>query len=375
MPPQDEDKKDLQNSQQPDGQQPTVDGAANTDASAASGNPDGQKPAGEAGSDGKKVDDAPKSALDAVLKVLDKKADGAAAAASDGAAAEKKDGTQAGAPAADATTDEEHKKAGEGEKDWISKEDYAKLPPAVRRRFGTLTSQRNEARDQAKAFQPKAQVFDELQTYCKQSGLSAEDFNYGLEIMRLVRNDPVKAWEALQPVIKELQGHVGEILPADLAKEVEDGSITDSRAKELAAARRAAQRLNGQSEERARADREAQEQRSVTETVQKVTLAITGWENQWKGSDPDYPKKAKRVWAEMRVLMDAKQSETGRLLTADEAVAIAKEAKKNVEDWLAELLPKKEEKRPLNPTGSNAGTNRKPSSALEAAQMAVSASR
>lgn len=364
--PQDQENQESQNSTvtaTADGvtQQPGVQDNKQGDSGTTGSTPAADSPQGTAAG---AAADKPKSALDAVQRVLDKGRTTAAATATASTAAEKKEGTTA---ANDDKVGDEHKQVGEGEKDWISREDYAKLPPAVRRRFGTLTSQRNEARDSLKSAQPKATAYDELATYCKTSGLTPDDFTFGLEVMRLVRTDPAKAWDALQPVIKDLQAHVGEILPTDLQKEVDAGTISEARAKELALARRERQRLTANDEGRVERDRVEGERRAYATRTEKVKGAIEGWENQWKGNDPDYAKKAERVWERMVVLMQGHEHE----MTPELAVKIGNQAKKDVEDWLSGLMPRREEKRPLNPSGTTVNTNKRPANALEAARMGL----
>jgi hypothetical protein len=327
-------------------------------AGAASGDKAGEANAGGAAA----KDDKPKSALDAVLRVM-KKPDAAAAGA------ENKDAAKPGAAGEQAVDESEHKAAGEGEKDWISKEEYGKLPPVVRRRIGRLTTERNEARDQIKAVQPKARTLDELTEYCKVNRMSQEDFSYGLSIMALVRTDPAKAWEALQPLVRDLQAHVGEILPGDLQKEVEQGTITEVRAKELARARResqlATQRHATDTEERRRADAE----RTWQDNHEKTTGSIKDWEGRWAASDPDYKLLAERVFERMVVLMRGREHEMNPKL----AVEIAEQAKKDVKGWATGLRPVKQEKQPPVPPTQGGGAVGKPKSALEAARMAVKA--
>lgn len=315
--------------------------------------PQGESGGGDAG----KTEAAPKSALDAVLKAIGKAPAGQQAG-------ETKPGEKA-----EPVTEAEHNAAGEGEKDWIDRETYGKLPPVVRRRIGNLTTQRNEARDAFKAAEPKMKVHDDLVTYCKSNRVSQDDFSYALRVMSLVRTDPVKAWQELQPLINDLRGHVGEVLPADLQKEVEAGTLSEPRAKELAANRRERSRLEDNTQQR---DAEATAERehiAAQKNITDITTALKGWEQRWSASDPDYKKKSQRVWERMVTMIQ------GKTLTPQQAVEIAEQAKKDVEEWLKGVLPPKHEIRPPVPNGVAAGTKKQPSSALEAAKMAVNATR
>lgn len=345
--------------------------STNADAGTTAG--DGTPPAGgsqgtPAGDTKTKVDDKPKSALDAVLKVMKPAASAPAAPA----IGDKKD-EKAAEP-----TEQEHKVAGEGEKDWISRDEYAKLAPVVRRRITNLTSQRNEARDQVKSFEPKAKTYDDLVSYCNGSKVSSEDFQYGLHIMGLVRTNPAQAWKELQPLINDLQAHVGEVLPADLAKEVDDGKISEERAKELAATRRERARLEADRQSSTENSRRETAERNYQDAVNKQTESIKTWEQTWKAADPDYDKKKERVWERMVTLLNTATEFGRKVLPPEETVKLAEQAKKDVEGWIAGLLPKPREIRPGpgasggGGSSANTSTQKTPTSALEAARNALS---
>lgn len=353
MPPVDDQNKDASTTKPAEGEQSSA--ATETPRGADTGAPAGSSQGAPAGESGK---DEPKSALDAVLKVL----------------AKDKPATDGQKPAVETTTttvdEKEHQSVGEGEKDWLSREEYAALPQRARARMVNLTKQKNEFRDKAATFEPKAKTYDELSTYCRDHRLSPEDFSFALSLMSEIRaGSPAKAYEMLQPVIRDLQGHVGEILPADLEKEVAAGTLSEERATELAAARRERQRLERQGQERGEQDRQAAADRAVQENHNNVTGAIKGWEDAWKAKDPDYKQKAERVFERMVVLMQ------GKTVTPQLAVEIAEQAKKDVEGWLAGVLPKPKEVKP-GPTGGTGGTTtKKAGSALEAAQQALEKTR
>lgn len=308
-----------------------------------------------------KVEDKPKSSLDAVMKALAKPEPAAEAPKLE--------------PAAAATAIQDKKAAGEGEKDFIPEAEYRKLTPVVRQRISNLTEQRNTARDQVRDMAPRAKTSDDIVAYCQKNRVSPDDFQFGLHMMALVRNDPNKAWEALQPLVKDLQAHVGEILPADLTKEVEAGTISEARARELAAARRESARLaetrKVEGEERTRSEAS----RTYDENVKKNTDSVRTWEESWKAKDPDYEKKRERVWERLMVLIND-AVEQRKPLTPELSVQLAEKAKGDVEKWLSELMPKPREIRPgPGSTGggsaASSSTGKQPSSALEAARLAL----
>lgn len=316
---------------------------------------------GDAGKDGEGKDGAPKSALEAVLKVVGDKRDAAAKEhdaqeAAQAEAGKDKDGKQGG-DKADGETDLTVGKVDEAE--------WKALPARTRQRITQFRAKVRAQDETIQGMSPKAQTYDELVGYCRTAGLMPDDFTEGLEIMRLVKQDPAKAWERIQPILKTLQEHVGEALPDDLKAEVEDGKITEARAKELARARKEQERLSQQSEQRTAADRERQVRDDSKRYADSVTRSVREWESTWKSSDPDYKRKAPRVWERMMVLLQAE-----RELTPEKAVEVAKQARKDVEDWLKELMPPKQGKEPV-PQGGSGPTQKKPASAIEAARQAL----
>src|SRR3546814_2585723 len=68
-------------------------------------------------------------------------------------------------------------------------------------------------------------------------GLSPAEAAEGFTVMAMIKVDPAGALKALEAKADEIRQFLGEKLPDDLQKEVEDGTISEGRAKELAQAR------------------------------------------------------------------------------------------------------------------------------------------
>lgn len=312
-----------------------------------------------------KNDDAPKSALEAVRRVID------ASRAKSAAEVEAGKPKVADAAAADAgAVAAEHAEVAEGEKDWLNAKEYGELPQRVKARLGKLAKERKEFRAQLDANKPDIETLTQIRGYLSANGMSREDFTNGLEFMRLVRHDPKAAWDAIQPVLTALRAHVGEVLPADLQADVTEGRVTPERAKELAASRAENARLATASTARTQADTEAQAQQRARDTHTALTGAVADWEARFKASDPDYSKKAEQVWERMVVLMEG-EKQAGRVLDQTRIVAIAEKAKKDVDARISGLLPAPKAKAPVM-DGSLAGrVTKQPATALEAARMAL----
>ena len=303
----------------------------------------------------------PKSPLEAVKAVMDRgrAADAKAAGATTSATTQ----TQA-AGAQQQGRQQQQQAAGDGR---LTDEEFKALPEKAQKRFHALFRESQTFKANFEKQQPVVQAWNDLQGWARKANISEDEFTFGLQFIANVRNNPAQAWDMLQPVLQVLQRHVGEVLPQDLQAEVDAGTLTRERAQELAKTRAERARLQEQerrhgAEEQQRL--EAERQRTFTA---EVTRAISGYESQWKGSDPDYPKKSQRVWERMQSIMAAE----GRPANPAAAVVLIKRARKEVEDWMGTFIPPAKPKETLPAGGSAAQTRIDPKSPLEAAKLGL----
>lgn len=227
--------------------------------------------------------------------------------------------------------------------------------------------------EKAKAFEDKAQRLDSLATYLTDAGLSTDDFAQGLEIMRQIKQDPFSAYEALRPIMENLELVVGQRLPADLQDRVDRGLVDPETAKELAAMRTRsgleryrAEKSQAQIEAERRAAQEAALQRQRSETSEAVRSAVSAWESEWKGSDPDYGRKSPLVIGQIHALIQAE----GFPDSPEKAVDQAKRARAAVEQHLKGMLPQPKPKSPI-PSGSSGKATPQSSTPLDVVRNAL----
>jgi hypothetical protein len=301
----------------------------------------------------------PKSALEAVKKVMDTDRGAAAAAAA---------GDKTPAPAGEPQKGQEPKQQA-GDENLLGKIDKAEwdgLPDRTRKRITQYRAALKERETRLAAAEPRAKAYSDLMSWVSGNKLSRDDFTLGLELMAAVRNDPQRAWQSLQPIVGYLREQIGEELPADIKARLDSGEISEKAAKELARERMGRTRADAAlQEEREAAQQRAAAERAVREN-QVVTGSIHSWEQSWKSNDPDYAKKWPRVWDRMLTII---QTERPRL-TPKVAVQIAERAKREVEGWLSELKPPVREVRTVT-GGASANVVPEPKSALEAARLAI----
>jgi hypothetical protein len=279
------------------------------------------------------------------------------------AAAPAKEQPETAAPAADAS-------GVDLTRERIEAAEWRSLPEKERQRITQFRNRLKEYGGVIQSMTPKAKTYDDLTTWMGSSGVTQDDFVGGLQIIALLRTDPVKAWEALQPVIADLRARIGDELPDDLRKSVDEGVISEAHAKELALARNERARLEAAARNRDSAELVRNEQAEVQAAHDGIRKAIEGWETAWKASDPDYPKKAERVWEAMFTAMEAARNQ-GKPITQASVLEIAKAARTKVEGWMTGFVPAARPKTPVTTNGSGAATVKQPSSALEAARLAM----
>jgi len=314
-----------------------------------------------------KADDQPKSALEAVLRAESKRrADEEVKAAP---ATEKPQGDPATAqPAAEADAGGE-----DGER--IPDEVYKALPPIVKKRFGFLTRQNNERRDKLRSLEPVVQRDGQLQGFLEQHAIPQGEFSWLMQFAALVKTDPGKAYQHVAPLVRSLQEHVGEVLPEDLRAEVDAGTLSEARARELAATRNAKAVADANIARTTEVQRTRETQEAFSRHVADVSAAVTGWENQWKGSDPDFAVKQPFVWPELQMLLTEEQrANGGQPVPKAKVLELASQARKNIEARLAGIRPAPRAKNTVT-GGAAVLTTKEPKNALEAAQLGLARAR
>lgn len=237
-------------------------------------------------------------------------------------------------------------------------------------RFQELRAERDKWKQTAEQQKEIVQRFETFRSSILQAGLTAEDVDASLEIAALIRSNPQEALRRLAPVVNDLSQVTGYKLPQDLQQRVESGQIDEQSARELAHARYQANHANQQVQ--TTQYQWQQEQRRQMELAQQQ--AVTGiynslaqWENEWKSTDPDYQLKQPLVEAEVHRL----KAERGSPRNAQEAMEMANEARKNIDERVGKFRPAPNSIRTVtggnNPTGKSAA----PKSALDAVRMAI----
>lgn len=279
-------------------------------------------------------------------------------------------GSKPDAPAADAIKEGE----AASESDDLSEEDLARLKPKTRKRIETLAAEVKDRDTKLAEISPKAENFEKIQRFVDEAGLSKDDVNQGFDVMRNLKNDPLKAYEQLKPIFAQLQQIAGEVLPPDLQGEVDQGRLTEAHARELTLARSRAA-VNGQRiesiETRTRAQREKQE---FEQTVDGVASAVTAWEQTTSKGDPDWKLKQPRIQELVELeIMRRQRTQPDYFPSKDEAIAMSKKALTTVEGELKRFAPQRRQMTTPDPDAGSSRSVAAPKNMLEAVKIGLAA--
>lgn len=278
--------------------------------------------------------------------------------------------TEGSEPAKDAAAlDKDADKATEA--DDLTEEELARLKPKTQKRIENLTAARRERDGKIAELEPKAQQFEKMQRFISDARLSIPEVNDGFEVMRLLKNDPLKAWERLEPIFNQLQLMVGKVLPEDLQTAVNEGRLTEDHARELATTRSRAAVSTAQVQQRDRDDQDKQRQQSFKEHQTRVGTAVSEWEKSKAGSDPEWKLKQSRVMEIVRLeTLERERADENFVWTPEDAVKFANTALDRVTKELKQFNPKPKAVTPITDVASTRSVA-KPKNAFEAAKLAL----
>jgi hypothetical protein len=281
----------------------------------------------------------------------------------------------------DRKADEPDAKPPEGEQpkvegaDEPTEDELKEYSPRARKRIGQLLGLRREALDQIETLQreveplkSQAKVASDLQDFVQATGLTKEDLDAGFSIMGSMRSNPAAALEALMPIVMELQGRVGNVLPADLANDVREGKLTVDHALELSRQRATTAHLKETMEERDARTRAEKERSAHATAVESAATAVSSWERTKSKADPDWHLKHERI----AQLVELEVRRNGFPQNAQHAVQLHQQALDTVNGELKKFRPAP---RPMSMATGHASPNSvtEPKSIMEAALQGLAA--
>ncbi len=236
----------------------------------------------------------PKTALEAALMALAPK--GPAGDATAAKPAGEVESPDAKAPAVEDPQDESL-----ADVPLLPAEVFGALPKEARTAFNTLRSQVNKLRPAAERGQAVAE-------YLESAGMTAGEFAELQNVGALMKTDPLKARDVLLEHADRIAERFGLKVPDDIARDAEQGFISDEHARELARTRA-----------EARMAKEMVAAREADASLREVVGAAEAWEARTRATDPDFDLK-------LPSMRQAVELEVTRRAMAGKPVTSAKEA-------------------------------------------------
>lgn len=255
-------------------------------------------------------------------------------------------------------------------KDPLDDEFQEPVSSRTQTRIRDLVARGKSLQAEVETFRPKAEQFDRLVSTIRERGVELPEVDNAIAVVALMKSDPAKALELLTPLVQDLAKRTGRVLPTDLQEEVRLGYISEARASELAQAR--AQATSAQQREQERQQREQQErvQREHNDRVTTVTRAADEWAKAKATSDPDWHAKQSLV-AEAVELELLRRGPDAFPKNQSEAVALAEEAYKRVNQTLKTVAPKPIPRNPVTGEFASSRSAPEPTSLHDAVKQAL----
>lgn len=218
--------------------------------------------------------------------------------------------------------------------------------------FKKVTTELREtrtARDAAVAdlekSKPLVKFAEDFRGVMEQTGLDPQSLGELVTIGALLKHDPQKARVKIREVLDELDETLGEKLPADLRKKVDDGDLDEADALEVSRARALQKRTAAATEARATQDQTTRQTQDAQKAKQAVANAVNARISVIRGSDTEFEKKEPQLEREIAFLL-----RRTKVSTIDEAVALVDKAMDNVNAFYKDMAPKP---KPINTNGAS----------------------
>lgn len=259
----------------------------------------------------------------------------------------------------------------------ITDDELKSYKPKTRKRIEGLLDDRQRLTERLQELEPAADQMNSLQNFMQERNLTAQNVSELMVVGGLAMSEDPKDLRAALKRVNEfkqqIESQLGDTLPDDLQKKVQEGDLDAESAKELALSRVEKQRLQRKVEQ-AETTAEAVNTQAGSQThaamAEVVHATISDWQRQKVSSDPDYPRKAELLQKEIRLRVS---EAGGKVLDKNKAIEIAEQAYAEVNRLYKALSPAKapEAKRMMQSKAVPGNMASRPSSPLEAARAAL----
>jgi hypothetical protein len=259
--------------------------------------------------------------------------------------------TNEGAPEGDKKPEDASDESSDDESE-LTDEEMKLLKPKTRKRIQKLQGLVSEANERVEQFQEKAGRYEQFETFLSTNRISGEEADELFMIGALMKNNPQAALNAITPHYNRLLEITGNIMPDDLKQQVKQGYITEQHARELSQ-RRANEQVQNAVHQEQQQYQQQQQQVAHQNLINNITASVAKREQQWAANDPDYKMKQSKILERIELKL-GRAGREGRLpTTAEGAVQLAEDAKREVEKEIQSYKPKKPVTPPIGGSGSS----------------------
>lgn len=248
--------------------------------------------------------------------------------------------------ASPAEGEEDGQQSGDATQPELNDENFTDVPFHKHPRFQQVLRQRD-------TYKEGHERFETVRSFIDNAGLSSEEATTGLQIMGLMKTNPVEAWKQLRPTIQNLLVAAGEVLPQDLHQMVQAGRMDQAAALEVSRARAGAQAVQVQRT----FDQQRQERQTQQSAATAVAQSAESWETDRRRKDPNFDAKMESLQKEVLFL----QQTEGRPTTPEGVKAQLDKAYKAVNAALPQAPPVPAQRQGIKPvTGGSVAGNPTP---------------
>jgi hypothetical protein len=221
--------------------------------------------------------------------------------------------------------------------------EIAELPFHNHPRFKQVVDQKNALKGELETattrlqeLERPAEQWGNVRGFMEHNGISDQDMLDGFKMMAMIRTDPLAGRAAVASYLSELDRALGLVLPDDLREDVENGYMSEERAKELSQARATTAQVTAERAAQQEQDGRAQAAREAQELGQRLTSAAESWEAAKRARDPDFEAKADLIADRMRAISLAERKTPK---TPEEINALLDRAHTDVTAHLRRFVP------------------------------------
>jgi hypothetical protein len=218
-------------------------------------------------------------------------------------------------------------------------------------RFQEVLREKNEFKTKYEQAEPVVQRMRKIEEFCQKSNITAADYDSTIQLLATLKTNPTEGIKLLESKLTELKIAAGEALPADLAKEVAEGTLSEAQAKREAKTRVEASTIKQQQEQ---FHRQSQEQQ-----FRQIDQAEQSWIQSKMATDVDYKPKSdpslpdgKFEFVEKAFASYWNAPDKHPMYSAQDVIKYREKAYEDVQAFAKQFIPKPTVRRPVTSNGS-----------------------